>query len=144
MEARELSSPMRGRNWKYYMRVIGGIIVVVTLLVACTARSQPMEYKRKDSLNHYFYPAFLTLDSTLSNTYPFINFSANCFRFYSPESPNWERLYDDLSRMVQYKDRKLNFYHIGGSHLQADIYTHDFRTYLQTRWADLPGDRGLP
>ena len=45
--------------------------------------------------------------------------------------------------MVNFKDRKLNFYHIGGSHIQADIYTHDIRTYLQTRWSDLPGERGL-
>jgi len=33
-------------------------------------------------------------------------------------------------------------YHIGGSHLQADIYTHDIRTYLQTRWEGVTGERG--
>ncbi|MDP4866600.1 MAG: GDSL-type esterase/lipase family protein [Crocinitomicaceae bacterium] len=37
----------------------------------------------------------------------------------------------------------LNFYHIGGSHIQADIYSHDFRTFLQTNWTNAPGERGI-
>ena len=45
--------------------------------------------------------------------------------------------------MITKKDRKLNFYHIGGSHIQADIYTHDFRTFLQSNWHRLDGERGL-
>lgn len=44
--------------------------------------------------------------------------------------------------MIDTKKGKLNMYHIGGSHLQADIYTHDVRTYLQTRWENLTGERG--
>ncbi|MCH2224941.1 MAG: GDSL-type esterase/lipase family protein [Crocinitomicaceae bacterium] len=36
----------------------------------------------------------------------------------------------------------MNFYHIGGSHLQADIYSHDVRAYLQTNWEGLSGERG--
>lgn len=125
------------------MKIFGQITVVVALAVACTARSQSTDSGPKDSLHTHFHPAFLTLDTSLHNTYPFINFSANCFRFYTAESPNWEKFYSDLGSMVNFKDRKLNFYHIGGSHLQADIYTHDIRTYLQTRWTDLPGERGL-
>lgn len=134
---------MQRQTLKYSMRFIGQIGFVVSLVIACSARSQPVNDAPKDSLNGYFYPAFLTLDTTLHNTYPFINFSTNCFRFYSAQSPNWEKFYNDLNKMVAFKDRKLNFYHIGGSHLQADIYTHDIRTYLQTRWTDLPGERGL-
>ena len=125
------------------MRILGEIIVVVALAVACTARSQERYKGPGDSLNTYFHPAFLNLDTSLQSTYPFINFSENCFRFYSPRSKNWEKLYADLNKMVAFRDRKLNFYHIGGSHLQADIYTHDIRTYLQTAWAGLPGERGL-
>ncbi len=125
------------------MKIFGQITVVVALVVACTARSQPSDSGPKDSLHTHFHPAFLTIDTALHDAYPFINFSANCFRFYTPESPNWEKFYNDLGNMVNFKDRKLNFYHIGGSHVQADIYTHDIRTYLQTRWSDLPGERGL-
>lgn len=125
------------------MKIFGQITVVVALAVACTARSQSSDSGPKDSLHTHFHPAFLTIDTALHDAYPFINFSANCFRFYTPESPNWEKFYNDLGNMVNFKDRKLNFYHIGGSHVQADIYTHDIRTYLQTRWSDLPGERGL-
>jgi lysophospholipase L1-like esterase len=52
-------------------------------------------------------------------------------------------LFDQMQEMILKKDRKLNFYHIGGSHIQADIYTHDFRTFLQTHWNGLSGERGL-
>ena len=134
---------MGRKNWKYCVRIFGQIALVMALAVACTARSQSVYNGPKDSLNTYFYPAFLELDTTLQNTYPFINFAENCFRFYSPRSKNWEKLYSDLNKMVEFKDRKLNFYHIGGSHLQADLYTHDIRTYLQTQWQGLPGERGL-
>ena len=44
--------------------------------------------------------------------------------------------------MSETKKGKLNLYHIGGSHLQADIYTHDIRQYLQTHWDGLSGERG--
>ena len=33
-------------------------------------------------------------------------------------------------------------YHIGGSHVQADIYTNDVREYMQERWSGIPGERG--
>jgi lysophospholipase L1-like esterase len=45
--------------------------------------------------------------------------------------------------MTETHQGQMNFYHIGGSHLQADIYTHDIRTFLQTNWDSLPGARGM-
>lgn len=134
---------MQRVNWKYGMRILGQIFILMSMVVACTVHSQPTSDRPLDSLNTYHYPAFVQLDTSLHTKYPFINFTANCFRFYSPVSPNWEKLYSNLGKMVAQKDRKLNFYHIGGSHLQADIYTHDIRTYLQQRWPGLPGERGL-
>lgn len=75
--------------------------------------------------------------------YPFIAIECNQFQFFGQESPNWVYFQNALSQMVATKAGKLNFYHIGGSHLQADIYTHDFRTFLQTNWPGLSGERGL-
>ena len=75
--------------------------------------------------------------------YPFIAIECNQFQFFGQESPNWVYFQNALSHMVATKAGKLNFYHIGGSHLQADIYTHDFRTFLQTNWPGLSGERGL-
>jgi lysophospholipase L1-like esterase len=96
-----------------------------------------------DSLNLYCFPEFSRLDSSVSKLYPFIAFDKNNFQFFSVKSPNWEHLYTEFDAMIQKKDRKLNFYHLGASHLQADIYTHDFRTFLQSNWPGVSGERGI-
>ena len=94
-------------------------------------------------LNEYKNRKFFgIIDSSLATTYPFIRLDRNHYQFYTKRSPNFEKLYFDIKQMVRFKDRKLNFYHIGGSHLQADVYTHEMRTLLQTNWKGLPGERG--
>ena len=93
------------------------------------------------SLMSYQPPQFMTLDTSFARSYPMINFSKNYFQFYSEDSPNWDHLFNKMEEMVSRKRTKLNFYHIGGSHLQADVYTHDIRTYLQTSWEGLIGER---
>jgi lysophospholipase L1-like esterase len=96
-----------------------------------------------DSLNLYCFPDFAHLDSAIGNEFPFIVFEKNNFQFFSARSPNWEYLYREFSAMIVKKDRKLNFYHLGGSHLQADIYSHDFRSFLQSNWRGISGERGI-
>ena len=83
------------------------------------------------------------IDSNAVNQFPFINFDENIFTFPSNENQSWDELYNSMDSMIRFKDRKLNFYHIGGSHIQADIYTHDFRSFLQRNWPGLGGHRGL-
>jgi hypothetical protein len=95
-----------------------------------------------DTLSSYKFSDFKLLDTTLKAQHPFIHFEKNNFQFYTAESPNWEFLYANMDSLIHQKDRQLNFYHIGGSHLQADIYTHDVRTKLQTTWPGVTGDRG--
>ena len=73
----------------------------------------------------------VSIDSNAVNQFPFIQFEKNVFEFPSAQNKNWDQLYESLDSMIELKDRKLNFYHIGGSHSQADIYTHDFRSFLQ-------------
>lgn len=94
-------------------------------------------------LDNYEYPEFVRLDTSLCSNYPFIDLEKNNFKFYTPFSPNFEYLYGQLDSMFRFKDRKLNFYHIGGSHIQADIYSNDIRMFLQTNFSDLPGERGM-
>lgn len=84
-----------------------------------------------------------TEEQAIARTYPFIEVQCNQFQFFGSESPNWMQLNQDLSEMIETGQGKLNFYHIGGSHLQADIYSHDFRTFLQSNWPGLSGERGL-
>ena len=118
------------------------IILTVITVTNCISVAQSRN-KREDSLNTYVYPDVLELDSTLKVDYPFIHFEKNNFKFHTSNSPNWDLLYRNMEKLIAVKDRKLNFYHIGGSHLQADIYTHDVRTKLQTRWEGVPGERGF-
>jgi lysophospholipase L1-like esterase len=116
--------------------------VIVTLLcLSCLFSQEPVTIN--PSIAKYTYPNMLKLDTTLKSAYPFINLEKNNFKFYSEKSENWTGLYLKISKMIVKKENKLNFYHIGGSHLQADIYTHDFRTFLQSYWSNLPGERGL-
>lgn len=87
-----------------------------------------------DSLSNYIFPDFRDMDTSLRSTYPFVDYSKNNYEFFSKESPNFNVFNDKLKSLIETKKGKLNMYHIGGSHLQADIYTHDIRTYLQDRW----------
>ncbi len=118
------------------------ILMGVFTLVAFAASAQGNAHKG-DSLNHYQFPDYYAMDTTLKSQYPFIHFEKNHYEFFTSESPNWEHLYKNMQKMIHDKDRKLNFYHLGGSHLQADIYTHVIRTKLQTTWPDVPGERGF-
>jgi hypothetical protein len=61
------------------------------------------------------------VEQAIARTYPFIEVQCNQFQFFGSESPNWMQLNRDLSQMIATGQGKLNFYHIGGSHLQADI-----------------------
>ena len=95
------------------------------------------------------YPSLCTNDSLsaveqeIAKNYPFVEVQCNQFQFFGTESPNWLHLNKSLTQMIETGEGKLNFYHIGGSHLQADIYSHDFRTFLQSNWPGLSGERGL-
>ena len=109
---------------------------------SCTQEDSNVKLKEV-SLNEYKNRRFFgIIDSTFTLNYPFIHLERNHYQFYTKGSPNFEKLYFDIKQMVRFKDRKLNFYHIGGSHLQADIYTHEMRTLLQPNWKGLPGERG--
>ncbi|MCH2228953.1 MAG: GDSL-type esterase/lipase family protein [Crocinitomicaceae bacterium] len=95
-----------------------------------------------DSLSTYQFPDFRDMDTSMRSTYDFVDYSKNNYQFYSKESRGFEAFYDKMSSLIENKKGKMNLYHIGGSHLQADIYTHDVRTYLQTRWEGVTGERG--
>ncbi len=93
-------------------------------------------------LRNYSHPTVFGLDTSIPSKYPFIDLSKNNFTFYSEEAPNWMHFFREFDAMVSNKDRKLNFYHLGGSHLQADIYTQVFRSSLQSYWEEVCGERG--
>jgi len=114
----------------------------VSLFSAFSMKAQNTE-PLCDTLNMYCFAYYAMLDSKIFKQLPFIVLEKNNFQFFSVRSPNWEHLHKEFNSMIQNKDRKLNFYHLGGSHIQADIYSNDFRAFLQTHWSDLPGERGI-
>jgi len=93
-------------------------------------------------IDNYIFPDFIRQDTSLCTFHPFVDFSKNNYQFYSDRSSNFEHLYRQFDSLLRFGDRKLNFYHIGGSHVQADIYTNDIRMFLQTHYDGLLGDRG--
>ena len=119
------------------------LAVVVVSVFACNTDQKKYSLKHVDLDKYKNRNFFGIVDSNYAVAYPFIRFDRNHYQFYTSKSANFEKLYYDIKQMIQFKDRKLNFYHIGGSHLQADVYTHEMRTFLQTNWKKLPGERGL-
>lgn len=120
------------------------VLVISSSLYFQSCEQKETEVIEKEvALNKYKNRRFFgIIDSTFAVNYPFVHLENNHYQFYTKGSPNFEKLYFDIKQMVRFKDRKLNFYHIGGSHLQADVYTHEMRTLLQTNWSGLPGERG--
>lgn len=113
-------------------------LIILSLFTSILVNGQ----NGNDSLSAYQFQDFRDLDTSLRSTYPFVDYSKNNYEFFSKESPNFSVFYEKLKSLIETKKGKLNMYHIGGSHLQADIYTHDIRTYLQDRWVGLTGERG--
>jgi lysophospholipase L1-like esterase len=129
------------RKRKNYLLLL--LMPIVVFLFACETHEVKEDFSHLDLDKYQNRKFFGVVDSGYAEVYPFIHFERNHYQFYTPRSANFEKLYYNIKQMIQYKDRKLNFYHIGGSHLQADVYTHEMRTNLQTNWYGLPGERGL-
>jgi lysophospholipase L1-like esterase len=111
-----------------------------TVAVIDTIAAEVEEYN--DSLSAYNFPDFRDIDTSTRSLYPFVHFDKNNYEFFTQSSPNFEILHEKFRRLIDEKKGKINMYHIGGSHVQADIYTNDVREYLQERWSDIPGERG--
>lgn len=124
----------------FYISTIFSVLTGFAQMAADTTVDVVTDFK--PDLQNYSFPDFKLMDTSLSGQYPFIHFDQNKFAFYSTGSNNFEILYSKLNELKNNGKGKLNFYHIGGSHLQADIYTHDVRTNLQTCWTGASGERG--
>lgn len=116
---------------KFFLYIAFGFLPIIALSQDSTA-----------GLQGYVFPEFRDLDTSYRSKYPFVHYEVNNFKFYSENSANFELLSQKMDEMIRAKNGKLNFYHIGGSHIQADIYTHDARTFLESNWSGLEGERG--
>ncbi|MFC5044535.1 GDSL-type esterase/lipase family protein [Aquimarina hainanensis] len=79
---------------------------------------------------------------TIQDDYPFINWEANSLKF-AEESPAFQKLYQKLQTIAEGKKEDVHIFHIGGSHIQADIYSNRVRSYLQRMNPTAKGQRGF-
>ncbi len=96
-----------------------------------------------------FFQAFTSTCFTQSNDYPYLNesydfirYDLNRFDFYGDKA-NYDHLYQLYDDLIRKGDGKMKIVHIGGSHIQADIYSDRMRQRLQTFHPGINGGRGF-
>jgi len=82
-----------------------------------------------------------TLD-TIQHKYPFVNWKANKLKF-AKNSPSFNKLFKKLDIIAKGGEENIHIFHIGGSHIQADIYSNRLRAYLQKMSPTALGQRGF-
>ncbi len=82
------------------------------------------------------------LDSVKPSIETLINYEGNTFKMAS-QSPAFNQFFAKLDSIYDGKKEKLHIFHIGGSHIQADIYSNKIRTYLQNTNEVSQGQRGF-
>ncbi len=82
------------------------------------------------------------IDSQLMAKYPFIRWNTNELSIPG-DSSHFRNLFSRLDGMLAGKRDHVHFFHIGGSHIQADIYSNRIRTYLQRLAPGFAGSRGF-
>ena len=79
---------------------------------------------------------------TIKDDYPFIKWNLNKLEF-AENSPTFKKLFHKLDNVYNNKAEDVHVFHIGGSHIQADIYSNRLRTYLQHMSQKAKGQRGF-
>jgi lysophospholipase L1-like esterase len=100
-------------------------LLIITLLIALGAQSQ--EY---------------VLDSMMATYGDLIHTEVNKL-LGADSSPGFKHFFSQLDSVYSGKKGKLHIIHIGGSHIQADIYSNKLRTYFQNMNAVSMGQRGF-
>lgn len=72
----------------------------------------------------------------------FANLDKNRFIFPA-DSNNFAKLYKKMDRLFFDGEGHINIVHIGGSHIQAEVFTHRFRSNLLELAPGIVGGRGL-
>ncbi len=75
------------------------------------------------------------------NYYNFIHYNDNKISFPG-DSSNFSLLFQKLDTIILNGEGKISVVHIGGSHIQADVYSGRMRERLQTFYPGMNGGRG--
>ena len=63
--------------------------------------------------------------------------------YYNPKTSRFPQFLRNCHQLIETKQGRVNIVNIGGSHVQAGTYIHQFRTRLLTTHPDLIANRGL-
>ena len=94
------------------------------------------------TLQHEAQQYILDRDSIQKAYGDLINMEANQLKF-ADDSPYFHHFFGKLDSLYEGKKEKLHIFHIGGSHIQADVYSNKIRTYLQNMNAVSTSQRGF-
>ncbi len=100
------------------------MLLCYCLMALFQARSQPTEFP-------YEIPE-----------YEYIHYESNRFQFFG-DSSSYQHFLEKFARLLREGSGKLSVVHIGGSHLQADIYTDRIRSRFHTFQPGINGGRGF-
>lgn len=81
------------------------------------------------------------LDS-IKKKHSFIQYDRNQLKF-ADSSAAFQKLFQKLNAVANNQEEKVHVFHIGGSHIQADFYSHKLRAYLQNMSSTAQGQRGM-
>lgn len=74
--------------------------------------------------------------------YPFVKYDSNQIKLYG-DSQQFKKFYSKLDSVINFGKGQINIISIGGSHIQADIYTGEMRNRFQNLFGDQNAGRGL-
>ncbi len=72
----------------------------------------------------------------------FIRYNNNHFELVQ-DNPDYQNLFNKFDNFIRTGDSRIKIVHIGGSHIQADIYTHRIRQEMQSFFPGILGARGF-
>lgn len=74
--------------------------------------------------------------------FPFIKYELNILE-RADSSISFQQFLSKTDSLFKHKKSKINIVHLGGSHVQADIYTDYIRYHLQNDSSEIKGARGM-
>jgi lysophospholipase L1-like esterase len=74
--------------------------------------------------------------------YGFIRYDINQFELVH-NNPSYNNLFTKFDSLIKDGNNKIKIVHLGGSHIQADIYTHLIRQDMQSFYPGILGSRGF-
>ena len=74
--------------------------------------------------------------------YSFIRYNTNQFELVH-KNPRYCDLFAKFDTLIKTGENQIKIVHLGGSHIQADVYTHRIRQELQSFYPGILGSRGF-